>query len=268
MDHVDQISILVIEDDEMSACLVADHLYEAGYHVEIADTGEAAIRRWRNTRIDLIILDLGLPDMNGLEVLKRIRETDAYTPIIILTVDAHIQTKINAVNLDAPSFINKHPMNYITDDIVKLLKSHVRFVLQKSSIEVPICLESAGLILHIERQQNNNRISKSYQAYYHQKSVDLTLQDGWLLELFMRNPMHTLTYSRIDSWLPKDEKVDRRTLQPKDKQEEEKLMRERVRQAINRLKKALVEAEVDTSCIKNNRGTGYAFTEQVMKCNE
>jgi two-component system KDP operon response regulator KdpE len=98
--------ILVVDDEDAIARVVSRNLTAHDFAVRIADTGAAALDAYAAERPDLVILDLGLPDMDGTEVVSRIRES-ASTPIIILSVRGSERDKVRALDLGADDYLTK-----------------------------------------------------------------------------------------------------------------------------------------------------------------
>src|SRR4051794_5080736 len=98
--------ILVIEDEPPLQKFLRVTLSGNGYHVIEAATGESGVRHAANDRPDLIILDLGLPDLDGVEVAKRIREWSAI-PIIIVSARGKEQDKVAALDAGADDYLTK-----------------------------------------------------------------------------------------------------------------------------------------------------------------
>ena len=98
--------LLVIEDDEPVRTAVAANLAGHGYRVvEAADGGEA-MRRWEARRPDLIVLDLGLPDVDGATIIRRVRR-DATTPILVLSARGAERDKVAALEAGADDYVTK-----------------------------------------------------------------------------------------------------------------------------------------------------------------
>jgi len=104
--ETNKLTVLVVDDEHAIRRFLRTSLTAHGYHVEEATTGEDAILRVINFQPDLIILDLGLPGMNGIEVTRRIREW-THTPIIILSVQAQDSDKIEALDAGADDYLTK-----------------------------------------------------------------------------------------------------------------------------------------------------------------
>jgi DNA-binding NtrC family response regulator len=86
---------------------------EEGYQVSSAGEGKGALRRITEELPDLVLLDLRLPDMHGLDVLKRVKEQEAEVPVIIMTAFGDVESAVRAMKLGAHDYINK-PINLST----------------------------------------------------------------------------------------------------------------------------------------------------------
>ena len=98
--------LLLIEDEEPARRTLAEYLEHRGYHVYQADTAPAAMRQWDAHRADLVLLDLGLPDLDGVDVIRRIRR-EATTPIIILSARGDDRDKIGGLEAGADDYLTK-----------------------------------------------------------------------------------------------------------------------------------------------------------------
>jgi two-component system KDP operon response regulator KdpE len=98
--------VLVVEDDTPMRRFLRAALANEGYRVREAETGEAAITMIISNRPDLILLDLGLPDMDGTEILSRVREW-SQVPIIVLSARGHEADKVDALNSGADDYLTK-----------------------------------------------------------------------------------------------------------------------------------------------------------------
>ena len=100
------IPILVVEDDEPTRTALRRYLGARGFDVEEAPDGRTALLRWEARRPALVLLDLGLPDMDGVVVLRRIRR-DATTPVVILSARDAEAAKIEALESGADDYLTK-----------------------------------------------------------------------------------------------------------------------------------------------------------------
>jgi DNA-binding NtrC family response regulator len=99
--------ILIIDDDENITKVEAEILEDQGYSVDIAGTGTEAIKKTQENHYDLMLVDIKLPDMEGIEILNKIRDTTPKIRKIIVTGYPTLQNAVAAVNRDADAYIIK-----------------------------------------------------------------------------------------------------------------------------------------------------------------
>ncbi len=99
--------ILIVEDDQTIRVTVGNFLARQGFDVEVADCGAKGLAMLAERNFSLILLDLQLPDMNGLEVLARVRETDEPPLVVIMTAYPEVRTAVAALRAGAYDYINK-----------------------------------------------------------------------------------------------------------------------------------------------------------------
>ena len=104
-------SILVVDDDSSVRRVVQMQLSEAGYEVQPAASGEDALRILLESAPKLVITDLRMPDMTGIELLRRISDEEIQTTVIIITAFGSIETAVQAMRLGAYDYITK-PIDY------------------------------------------------------------------------------------------------------------------------------------------------------------
>ncbi len=102
----DRARILLVDDEAAIQRAVGPLLRTRGYDVEVAGTGAEALRLFALRPPDLVVLDLGLPDLEGTEVCRRIRETSA-VPIVVLSARGAEADKVNALDLGADDYVTK-----------------------------------------------------------------------------------------------------------------------------------------------------------------
>jgi DNA-binding response OmpR family regulator len=100
-------SVLVIDDEEKISRLLQLELSHEGYVVEIAQTGREGLEKALERTWDIIILDIMLPELNGVEVLKQIRKVDAHTPVIMVTARNTTSDKVSGLDEGANDYITK-----------------------------------------------------------------------------------------------------------------------------------------------------------------
>ncbi|MDA8435033.1 MAG: response regulator [Actinomycetales bacterium] len=98
--------LLVVEDDDQLRKALVLTLRSRGYVVHTAATGAAAIERVRSARLDVVVLDLGLPDMDGVRVIERVRETSG-VPIVVLSARRDQSDKVTALDAGADDYLTK-----------------------------------------------------------------------------------------------------------------------------------------------------------------
>ena len=141
-------TILVVDDEPKIVQLVRDYLERAGFRVRVALDGKAALQMARSEKPDMVILDLGLPEMDGLDVTRELRKTST-APIIMLTARAEETDKLIGLELGADDYITK-PFS------PKELTARVRVVFRrmeqytKSNAEI---IRAADLTLDVARMQ-------------------------------------------------------------------------------------------------------------------
>ncbi|MGX8688528.1 MAG: response regulator, partial [bacterium] len=101
-----KLKILIVEDEAPLRNLIRTTLYTHDYAYETAENGQTALMIASSVNPDLILLDLGLPDMNGVEVIRRIR-TWSNMPIIVLTARSEMSDKITALDCGADDYLTK-----------------------------------------------------------------------------------------------------------------------------------------------------------------
>src|SRR3954451_24139151 len=97
-------SILVIEDEQHIARVLQLELQFEGYEITVAHSGTEGLAIFLDGQFDLILLDIMLPEMNGLDVLKRIRKHNETIPVILLTAKNDIQDKVTGLDLGANDY--------------------------------------------------------------------------------------------------------------------------------------------------------------------
>lgn len=100
-------SILVVDDKDSVRRMLADTLISKGHTVEVARNGHSAVEKAKGNRFDLVLTDLKLPEMDGLEVLNAVKENDPETTVIVMTAYGTIETAVSAMKLGAFDFLTK-----------------------------------------------------------------------------------------------------------------------------------------------------------------
>jgi two-component system, OmpR family, response regulator MprA len=168
--------ILVIEDDDSVRAAVRRALSLAGYDVVLAVDGQEGLLQARGAVPDAIILDLGLPGIDGMEVCRRLRHDGNRTPILMLTARDAIEDRVDGLEAGADDYIVK-PYD------VRELRARLRAIMRRH-------VDGAdGQSLRFEDLELD---ADAHAARIAGRSVDLTRTEYQLLELFMLNPRRVL----------------------------------------------------------------------------
>ena len=185
------LSALVIDDEPQMLRLLTITLEANGYGVNTAPTGRDGLSAAAQRRHDIIILDLGLPDLNGVAVLKQLREW-TQTPVVVLTVLDAEADKIEALDSGADDYVTK-PFN--TGEFLARLRATMRRS-DKGALEQPV-FRTGDLMVDF----GSRRVSRKGQP------VKLTVTEYALLRLFIQHGDKVLTHRYIlrEVWGPEHE---------------------------------------------------------------
>lgn len=100
--------LLIVEDEKQICDMVAKSLYDAGYEVDTCYDGEEALECILSEEYDLIVLDLNLPGMDGMEILKELRQKNEETKVIILSARGQIADKVEGLDAGANDYMENH----------------------------------------------------------------------------------------------------------------------------------------------------------------
>lgn len=175
--------ILVVDDDEKITSLLRRSLAFEGYEVAIANNGLEGLKQMLMSDPDLLILDVMMPQVDGWEVCRRVREGGSAVPILMLTAKDDIQDRVKGLDLGADDYLVK-PF------ALEELLARVRALLRRKSDK----LEEASSRLQFEDLTLD---LDSREAIRSGRRVDLTAKEFDLLLLFMQNPRRVLTRDAI-----------------------------------------------------------------------
>ena len=135
-------SILIVDDDEVIQETLLDVLKKRGYDIFLAGSGKEALETIKKNIIDLVLLDMRLPDVNGLDVLKKVKELDSEILVIMMTAYSDIQTAVAAMKSGAYHYINKpfelDELKLLIEKGLETKQSHQRSPSASPSTEGPI----------------------------------------------------------------------------------------------------------------------------------
>ena len=172
--------LLVVEDEKKVARFINKGLEEEGYAVDLAFNGEEGLAMALDRVHDLIILDIALPKMDGLQVLKNLREKKVPTPVLLLTVRAAIEDKVLGLDSGADDYLTK-PFAF------QELLARIRALLRRKAEAGPPLLQVEDLVLDPAR----HLVTRGGER------IDLTSKEFALLEYLMRNAGRVLSRAMI-----------------------------------------------------------------------
>jgi len=174
-------NILIIEDEVKIARFLELELIHEGYKVAQAHDGREGLKMAQEKQFDLIILDIMLPHMNGIEVLRKVRHTSD-VPIIMLTAKDEVMDKVIGLDMGANDYVTKpFAIEELLARIRSALKAKTRHVSDGKSLEV------GSLKLHIDK----------HMVTYREETIELTKKEFDLLQYFLENHNIVLTRDKI-----------------------------------------------------------------------
>jgi two-component system KDP operon response regulator KdpE len=218
---------LVIDDEVQIRRLLRVALESENYQVHEAETGQQGLVEIANRKPAIILLDLGLPDMEGLEVLKRLREWSE-APVLVLSVRDDEAGKVGALDAGAEDYVTKP---FSTPELLARLRAAQRKTRPEEEVSV---FKSGDFIVDLTARVVTRGA----------REIKLTATEYALLRLFVRHPGRVLTHRYIlrEIWGPKSEEH-----------------RQYLRVYVTHLRQK-IEADPTTPClIKTEAGIGYRF---------
>jgi two-component system KDP operon response regulator KdpE len=221
---------LVIDDEAQMRRLLRVSLEGEDYRVFDAETGEQGLLEAANRKPDVIILDLGLPDLDGLEVIKRLREWST-TPIVILSVRESEAEKVAALDAGADDYVTKP---FHTEELLARLRVTRRHAQRQ---EAPAIFEQEGLRVDLPERLVTVK----------GKAVDLTPTEYGVLRLLVTHAGKVLTHAHIlrSIWGPKSTEQS-----------------QYLRVYVSHLRSKLTALGTRPDLIKTETGIGYRLTSR------
>ena len=175
--------ILIVEDEPRIAAFIAKGLKAAGFATIVEDSGYNAVSLAIGGEADLIVLDVGLPDIDGFEVLSRIRGQGVTTPVIMLTARSSVADTVAGLQSGADDYMPK-PFSF--EELLARIQLRLRAVPGEAA-------DSAMVLTHGELSLD----LRTRRASVAGRSVDLTAREFTLAEMFLRNPGHVLSREQL-----------------------------------------------------------------------
>ncbi len=218
-------NILVVEDDELMAGALVDGLREESHNVNRAVDGRTALQLTGNTAFDLILLDVMLPGLSGLEVARQLRLRGNTVPLLMLTARDAPSDAVVGLDAGADDYLTK-PFSFVE------LLARIRALQRRTAERPKSVLEFEDLVLDVT----------SYRAFRGGQEIYLSVTEFRLLELLVRNPGRVLSRCAIlDVLWGHRRDVGENTVE-----------------AFVRLLRKKVESEAAKKLIHTHRGFGYS----------
>jgi DNA-binding response OmpR family regulator len=177
--------ILLCEDDHLIGTMVRLNLQQDGYEVDWRKTGEAAVEALGGARFDVILLDIGLPGISGIEVARIVRRQGVGTPILMLTARDDTESKVQALDSGADDYLSK-PF-----DMAELL-ARVRAQIRRSQGSLEIA-SNAEIRMGGAKVDSERRALQTDDGAWH----DLSDKELVLLQFLAKNPGRALSRADI-----------------------------------------------------------------------
>lgn len=170
MEGSDQPLILIVEDEKDIARFIELELQAEGYRTEVAYDGITGLSRFRETNPNLVVMDLMLPVMDGLEVARRVRKT-SNVPIVILTAKDRVEDKVEGLDAGADDYLVKP---FSIEELLARIRAHLRRVTPAITGEIRV----SDLIINLEGRE----------VYRGGRRIEFSNKEFELLELLAKSP--------------------------------------------------------------------------------
>ncbi len=176
-------TILLVDDDSRITQVARDYLAHAGFAVAVAHTGPAALAAFRTEQPDLVVLDLGLPGLDGLDVTRALRQTSA-VPIIMLTARGEESDKLVGLELGADDYMTKP---FSPKELVARVRAVLRRAESAAGGAAPEIIRTGALTLDVPRLR----------ASLDDRRIELTPTEFELLAALARQPGRVFTRAQL-----------------------------------------------------------------------
>jgi two-component system, OmpR family, response regulator len=174
------VRVLVVEDIDKVAQLLARGLGEEGLAVDVAGSGSEAVWLATENAYDAIVLDVGLPDIDGFEVCARLRAASCWSPVLMLTAHDAVEDRVRGLDGGADDYLTK-PFAFTE------LLARLRALFRRGTTERPALLTVGDLVLDPAART----VARAGQP------IELSPKEFTLLELFMRKPGEALSRTQL-----------------------------------------------------------------------
>jgi two-component system response regulator TrcR len=177
------IRVLLVDDEPALTNLLKMALHYEGWEIEVARDGHEAIAKYGAFEPDLLVLDIMLPDIDGLEILRRIRESEGYTPTLFLTARDSVLDRVNGLTAGADDYLTKP---FSLEELVARLRGLLRRSHAMAAPDDEV-LKVGDLVLH----------GASHEVTRGGEPIALTVTEFELLRYLMRNPKRAIARAEI-----------------------------------------------------------------------
>jgi len=172
--------ILLIEDEIRLARFIELEMNCEGYQVTVTHNGLDGLTRFRETSVDLVLLDWMLPDLSGPEICRRLRTTGIKIPVILLTAKGDVSDRVCGLDAGADDYMTKP---FSIEELMARIRAHLRRM-----------QDTEGDLLQFEDLRLNGTTREVFRG---QRAIELTAKEFELLALLLRNPRQVITRDRI-----------------------------------------------------------------------
>ena len=179
-----EIRILIVEDETSIARFLQLELEHEGYWVDVAYDGRTGLEKAQEQEYDVLILDIMLPRLSGLEVCRRLRQEKNSVPIIMLTAKDDVSDKVMGLDMGADDYMTKP---FAIEELLARIRVAVKHQNNKDALDAPGLLRLGKLVVDRDK----------YQAFYQDEVLELTKKEFDLLCYLMENKNIVLSRDKI-----------------------------------------------------------------------
>jgi heavy metal response regulator len=172
--------VLVVEDEAAVAKFIEQGLTEAGYSVDVASDGQEALDYASAAQYDVIVLDIMLPQIDGLSVLRKLRDTGVNTSVLLLTARDAVEDRVQGLDTGADDYLVK-PFSFPE------LLARIRALLRRPALQTGTILSAGNLQMDLARREVHRAGCR----------IELSQREFALLEFLMRHPNQVLSRTQL-----------------------------------------------------------------------
>ena len=162
--------LLIVEDEKELCDTIAKSLYDVGYEVDTSYNGSEALEYVLTEEYDLIVLDLNLPGIDGMDILRELRRENEETKVLILSARSQIADKVEGLDAGANDYMEK-PFH------LQELEARIRSLTRRKFVQRDVCLNNGDIMFDTKKRE----------AYAKEERVPLTRKESGILEYLLLN---------------------------------------------------------------------------------